>query len=66
MKRIGNCFKTDKGVKIVGVPEMYRDYGLHGKVILEVDGGGSGRCPGCQKSFWRDLKIWKDQHYPVE
>jgi len=31
-------FNTDKGVKIVGVPEIYRDYGLHGKVILEVDG----------------------------
>jgi serine protease Do len=31
-------FKTKKGVKIVGVPEVYRDYGLYGKVIVEVDG----------------------------
>ena len=30
-------FKTDKGVKIVGVPETYRGYGLEGKVILEID-----------------------------
>ncbi len=30
-------FKTDKGVKIVGVPETYRGYGLEGKVILAVD-----------------------------
>ena len=31
-------FKTKTGVKIVGVPEIYRDYGLDGKVIIEVDG----------------------------
>lgn len=31
-------FKTKKGVKIVGVPERYRGYGLDGKVILEIDG----------------------------
>ena len=30
-------FKTKKGVKITGVPERYRGYGLEGKVILEVD-----------------------------
>lgn len=30
-------FKTKKGVKIVGVPEMYRGYGLNGKVLLSVD-----------------------------
>jgi Do/DeqQ family serine protease len=30
-------FRTDKGVKIVGVPETYRGYGLDGKVILAID-----------------------------
>jgi len=30
-------FKTKKGVKIIGVPERYRGYGLQGKVILQVD-----------------------------
>lgn len=30
-------FKTKKGVKIVGVPEMYRGYGLGGKVLLSLD-----------------------------
>ncbi|MFT6935507.1 MAG: serine protease Do [Maribacter sp.] len=30
-------FKTKKGVKITGVPERYRGYGLKGKVILQVD-----------------------------
>ncbi|MCK5441149.1 MAG: trypsin-like peptidase domain-containing protein [Maribacter sp.] len=31
-------FKTKKGVKIVRVPPAYTDYGLRGKVIVEVDG----------------------------
>lgn len=31
-------FKTKKGVKITGVPETYRGYGLDGKVIVGVDG----------------------------
>ncbi|WP_276392724.1 S1C family serine protease [Eudoraea chungangensis] len=30
-------FKTDVGVKITGVPETYRGYGLDGKVIIKVD-----------------------------
>lgn len=30
-------YKTKKGVKITGVPERYRGYGLHGKIILQVD-----------------------------
>ncbi|MFD0797707.1 trypsin-like peptidase domain-containing protein [Maribacter chungangensis] len=30
-------FKTNKGVKITGVPERYRGFGLQGKVILQVD-----------------------------
>jgi len=30
-------FDTKKGVKIVGVPETYRGYGLDGKVLLSVD-----------------------------
>jgi serine protease Do len=30
-------FKTEKGVKITGVPETYRGYGLEGKVILAID-----------------------------
>ena len=30
-------FKTDKGVLITGVPETYRGYGLHGKVMIAVD-----------------------------
>lgn len=31
-------FRTKKGVKIVGVPETYRGYGLYGKILLAVDG----------------------------
>ncbi|MGB5377653.1 trypsin-like peptidase domain-containing protein [Muriicola sp.] len=31
-------YKTDKGVKVTGVPETYREYDLEGKVILEVNG----------------------------
>lgn len=31
-------FKTKKGVKIVGVPETYRGYGLDGKAIISIDG----------------------------
>ena len=30
-------FKTKKGVKVVGVPEMYRGYDLDGKVLLSLD-----------------------------
>ena len=30
-------FKTKVGVKITGVPERYRGYGLDGKVIIKVD-----------------------------
>lgn len=30
-------FKTKYGVKITGVPERYRGYGLEGKVIVKVD-----------------------------
>ena len=30
-------YKTKKGVKIVGVPEVYRDYGLYEKVIIAID-----------------------------
>lgn len=30
-------FKAKKGVKIVGVPETYRGYGLNGKVLIAVD-----------------------------
>jgi len=30
-------FKTKKGVKIVGVPETYRGYGIDGKVLISVD-----------------------------
>ncbi len=30
-------YKTKKGVKIIGVPETYRGYGLNGKVILSID-----------------------------
>ncbi len=31
-------YKVEKGVKIVGVPERYRGYGLDGKVLTSVDG----------------------------
>lgn len=31
-------YKVKKGVKITGVPETYRGYGLDGKVIVSVDG----------------------------
>ena len=31
-------YKTKTGVKIIGVPETYRGYGLDGKVIIAVDG----------------------------
>lgn len=36
-KKDKKAFNTDRGVKIVGVPETYRGYGLNGKVILAVD-----------------------------
>jgi len=29
-------FKTDKGVKIIGIPEVYRGHGLYGKVVIQV------------------------------
>lgn len=35
-------FGVKKGVKIVNVPELYRDYGLVGKVLLSVDGEDIG------------------------
>ncbi|WP_297765412.1 trypsin-like peptidase domain-containing protein [uncultured Muriicola sp.] len=31
-------YKSEKGVKVTGVPETYREYDLEGKVILEVNG----------------------------
>jgi Do/DeqQ family serine protease len=31
-------YKTEKGVKVTGVPETYREYDLEDKVILEVNG----------------------------
>ncbi len=31
-------YKTEKGVKVTGVPESYREYDLEGKIILEVNG----------------------------
>ncbi|WP_298476576.1 trypsin-like peptidase domain-containing protein [uncultured Maribacter sp.] len=31
-------FETETGVKIIGVPETYRGYGLQGKILLSVDG----------------------------
>ncbi|QLG43874.1 S1C family serine protease [Costertonia aggregata] len=30
-------FKVDKGVKIIGVPERYRGYGLKDKILIAVD-----------------------------
>ena len=36
-ERTKKKFKTDKGVLITGVPETYRGYGLHGKVMIAVD-----------------------------
>ena len=30
-------FKTKRGVKVIGVPETYRGYGLEGKVLLSID-----------------------------
>ena len=30
-------YKTENGVKIIAVPETYRDYGLENKVIISVD-----------------------------
>ncbi len=30
-------FNTKTGVKIIGVPETYRGYGLYGKILLSVD-----------------------------
>jgi Do/DeqQ family serine protease len=36
-KKDQKLFNTKKGVKIIGVPETYRGYGLDGKVIVAVD-----------------------------
>ena len=36
-KKDQRIFKTKKGVKITGVPETYRGYGLKGKILIAVD-----------------------------
>ncbi len=36
-KKDEKTYNTKKGVKIIGVPETYRGYGLDGKIILAVD-----------------------------
>ena len=44
-------FDTKKGVKIVGVPETYRGYGLEGKVILSVDDDEIGNIQDAKNLF---------------
>ena len=44
-------FKTKKGVKITGVPERYRGYGLDGKVIVAVDGEEINNIHDAKKLF---------------
>lgn len=52
-------FKTKKGVKIVGVPEVYSDYGLFGKVIIEVDGNKVGDKEDAKRLFERISRYGK-------
>ncbi len=52
-------FKTKKGVKIVGVPELYRDYGLNGKVIIAVDGEEIDNIQDAKTMFGRISKYGK-------
>lgn len=44
-------FDTKKGVKIVGVPETYRGYGLEGKVLLSVDDEEIGNIQDAKNLF---------------
>jgi len=44
-------FKVTKGVKIIGVPEGYRNKGLNGKVITAVDGESISNIQDAKISF---------------
>ncbi|WP_430966209.1 S1C family serine protease [Spongiimicrobium sp. 2-473A-2-J] len=44
-------FKVKKGVKIIGVPERYYNYGLEGKILLSVDDEEIDDIQGAQKAF---------------
>ena len=52
-------FKVQKGVKIIGVPENYKDKGLNGKVITEVDGESITNIQDAKTSFGKISKFGK-------
>jgi Do/DeqQ family serine protease len=45
------AFKTKTGVKITGVPERYRGYGLSGKIIVKVDDTEIGNIDDAYTAF---------------
>ncbi|MEO0528154.1 MAG: trypsin-like peptidase domain-containing protein [Bacteroidota bacterium] len=45
------AFKIKKGVKIVGVPERYRDYDMEGKILLSVDDNDIGDIQEARNQF---------------
>ena len=52
-------FDTKKGVKIVGVPETYRGYGLEGKVVLSVDDQEIGNIQDAKNLFGKISRYGK-------
>ncbi|WP_419211772.1 S1C family serine protease [Maribacter sp. X9] len=52
-------FKTKTGVKIVGVPERYRGYGLDNKVILKIDDTEIGNIDDAYNAFGRISRYGK-------
>lgn len=46
-------FNTQKGVRVVDVPERYKGYGLEGKVIIEIDGEDINTIEDADKLFRR-------------
>ncbi len=52
-------FKVDKGVKIIGVPEGYKNKGLNGKVIIELDGESITNINDAKSSFGKITRFGK-------
>jgi len=52
-------FKVNKGVKIIGVPEGYKDKGLNGKVIIAVDGESVTNIQDAKTSFEKISRFGK-------
>ncbi|TLP81253.1 S1C family serine protease [Maribacter sp. ACAM166] len=52
-------YKTKTGVKIIGVPERYRGYGLAGKVIIKIDEVEIGNIDDAYNAFGSISKYGK-------